>query len=130
MRLCLIVLRRFRRTHASPIIKRLATRASRVSRMPAPAPSPGDTTAPRAALVALAAALDPRDFTTTLTTTPGRPPRLTVTSRHAAIGDDIYADHQAFWWSWAERIAAVGNPDAAASKISSVLHATPQSAHG
>ena len=36
--------------------------------MPAPPPSPGDTPAPRAALVALAAALDPRDFAATLTT--------------------------------------------------------------
>jgi hypothetical protein len=45
-----------------------------------------------AALQRLDNALDPRDFATTLTTSPGRPPCLTVTSRHAPIGDDIYAD--------------------------------------
>jgi len=81
-----------------------------------------DTTC-RAALVRLAAELDPRDFAVTLTAPPGRPPRLSVTSRHAAIGDDIYADHQAFFWSWSERIAPVSDPAAAAQKISSVLRA-------
>jgi len=74
---------------------------------------------------ALAAALDPGDFATSLTATAGRPPRLNVTSRHAAIGDDIYADHQAFWWSWAGRIAPATDPAAAARKISSVLRTTP-----
>jgi hypothetical protein len=39
-----------------------------------------------------------------------------VTSRHAQFGDDIYADHQAFWWSWAERIAPVTEPAAAAGE--------------
>jgi hypothetical protein len=126
----------FRPARAHPIIKLPATtpppasRAGSETSMPGPDTAPSDTPAPRAALVALAAALDPRDFTTTLTAPPGRPPRLSVTSRHAAIGDDIYADHQAYWWSWAERIAAIGNPDAAASKISAVLHATPQPTHG
>jgi len=67
--------------------------------MPAPDPSPGDIPAPRAALVALAAALDPRDFATSLTATPGRPARLSVTNRQAAIGDDICADHRAYYWS-------------------------------
>jgi hypothetical protein len=67
--------------------------------MPAPDLSPGGTPAPRAALVALAAALDPREFATSLTATPGRPPRLSVTNRYAAIGDDICADHRAYWWS-------------------------------
>ncbi len=46
------------------------------------------------ALERLDAALDPRDFATTLTTSPGQPPRLTVTCRHAPIGDDIYADYR------------------------------------
>lgn len=93
------------------------------------APGPGDVTIPRAALVRLAAALDPRDFTTTLTAAQGRPPRLSVTSRHAAIGDDIYADHWAYWWSWSERIAPLGDPHAAARKISSVLRTTPRPTH-
>jgi hypothetical protein len=90
-------------------------------------PGPGDIPAPRAALVALAAALDPREFATSLTAAPGRPPRLSVTNRRAAIGDDIYADHRAYWWSWSERIAPVTEPGAAARKITSVLRATPAS---
>jgi hypothetical protein len=78
-----------------------------------------------AALERLAAALDPREFATTLTTGAGQPPRLAVASRHAQIGGDIYADHRAFWWSWSERIAPITDPPAAASKISSILHAIP-----
>jgi hypothetical protein len=81
---------------------------------PQPAPS-------QAALETLAAALDPRDFATTLTTGDGRPPRLTVTSRHAQFGDDIYADSSSYWWSWAERIATVDDPMAAARAVATVL---------
>src|SRR5215472_15631500 len=77
----------------------------------------------QAALEALAAALDPRDYITTLTTGEHRAPRLTVTSRHAQFGDDIYADSSSYWWSWAERIATVDDPVAAARKITSVLRA-------
>jgi hypothetical protein len=88
------------------------------------------TPAGHAALVALAAALDPRDFATTLTAPPGRPARLSVTSRHAAIGDDIYAENQAYWWSWAERVGPLGDPAAAARKISSVLRTTPLPVRG
>ncbi len=98
--------------------------------MPAPDTSPGDTTAPRAALVALAAALDPRDYATSLTASPGRPPRLSVTNRRAAIGDDISVDHRAYYWSWSERIGPLSDPQAAARKITSVLRTTPQPAHG
>ncbi len=95
-----------------------------------PAPSPGDTTAPRAALVALAAALDPRDFATTMTTRHGGSPRLTVTNRHAQFGDDIYADHRAYYWSWDERIGPVSDPPAAARKVSSVLRSLPEPSRG
>jgi hypothetical protein len=84
----------------------------------------------QAALEALAAALDPRDYITTLTTGDGRTPRLAVTSRHAQFGDDIYADHQWYWWSFAERIAAIDDPLTAAAKITSVLRATPEPSHG
>ena len=93
-------------------------------------PGPDDIPAPRAALVALAAALDPREFAVTLTTRPGRRPCLSVTSRHAAIGDDITADHRAYYWSWAERIGPLHDPPAAARKISAVLRAIPEPAHG
>jgi hypothetical protein len=92
-----------------------------------PAPSsPSEIAIPQAALDALAAALDSALFATTLTATPGRPLRLTVTSRHAAIGDDIHADHRAYYWSWGEWIAPVTDPATAARMISMVLRAVPQ----
>ena len=93
-------------------------------------PGTSDIPGPRAALVALAAALDPREFAVTLTTRPGRRPCLSVTSRHAAIGDDITADPTAYWWSWGERIGPVHDPSAAACKISAVLRTVPEPAHG
>lgn len=83
-----------------------------------------------AALEHLAAALDPRDHATTLVTGQDRVPYLTVSSRHATLAEDIYADERSYWWSWAEPIAAIGNPQAAATKISHVLHATPEPTHG
>ena len=98
--------------------------------MPAPQPGSAELTTRRAALVALAAAIDPREFATTLHVPPGRPERLNITSRHADIGDDITADHAAFYWSWSERIGPITDPAAAARKISSVLRTTPQPAHG
>jgi len=90
--------------------------------------SPG--TGPQAALERLAAALDTRDFATTLTAGPGHQPFLTVTSRHADFGDDIYADHQSYWWSFAERIATIDDPLTAAQKITSVLRAVPEPSRG
>jgi hypothetical protein len=98
--------------------------------MPGPHTAPSDTPTPRAALVALAAALDPREFAVTLTTRPGRRACLSVTSRHAAIGDDITADPAAYWWSWGERIGPLHDPSAAARKISAVLRAVPEPSHG
>jgi len=93
-----------------------------------PAPSPRDVTIPQAALDRLADALDQADYATTLTTGPGHGPRLSVTSRHAQIGDDIWADHRAFYWSWGEWIAPVSDPATAARMISVVLRAVPQPA--
>jgi hypothetical protein len=90
----------------------------------APAPDPGAVAGQRAALIRLAAALDPRDFATTLAPSHGRP-CLAVTSRHAAIGDDITADHRAYYWSWHEHIAPISDPAAAARKITAVLRAIP-----
>ncbi len=84
----------------------------------------------QAALERLAAALNPSDYVTTLTAGDGRAPRLTVTSRHAQLGDDIYADNTSYWWSWAERIAPLTDPLAAARNITSVLRTTPGPAHG
>jgi hypothetical protein len=81
------------------------------------------------ALERLAAALDSADYATTLTTGPGHGPRLSVTNRHAQIGDDIAADHRAYWWSWGEWIAPISDPATAARIISVVLRAIPQPAH-
>lgn len=39
------------------------------------------------------------------------------------LAEDIYADHGAYWYSWAERIAPVDCPAIAAGKIAQVLHA-------
>ena len=78
-----------------------------------------------AALDRLAAALDPRDYATTLTSGPGHT-CLAVTSRHAAIGDDIWAGHRAFYYSWGEWIAPVSDPATAARMISTVLRPLPQ----
>jgi hypothetical protein len=82
----------------------------------------------QAELERLDAALDPRDYATTLTTGPGRT-YLSVTSRHAQIGDDVWADNRAFYWSWGEWIAPVSDPATAARMISTVLRAVPQPAH-
>lgn len=90
----------------------------------APAPDPSAIPAQRAALIRLAAALDPRDFATTLAPSHGRP-CLAVTSRYAAIGEHITADHTAYYWSWHECIAPTSDPAAAARKITAVLHAIP-----
>jgi hypothetical protein len=81
------------------------------------------------ALERLDAVLDPAEYTTTLRTSPGRHPRLWVTNRHAAIGDDIWADNRAFYWSWGEWIAPVSDPATAARMISVALRAVPQPAH-
>ena len=78
-----------------------------------------------AALERLDAALDPAEYTTTLTNSPGRL-CLSVTSRHAQIGDDIWADNRAFYWSWGEWIAPLSDPQTAARMISVVLRAVPQ----
>lgn len=90
-------------------------------------PGERDVTARQAALERLDAALDPSEFTTTLTTGPGRS-YLSVTSRHAQIGDVIFADHRAYHWSWGEWIAPVSDPATAARMIGVVLRALPQPA--
>lgn len=78
------------------------------------------------ALERLAAALDPADYATTLTTGPGHGPRLSVTNRHAQIGDDIHADHRAYYHSWGEWIAPTSDPATAARMISRMLRSLPQ----
>jgi hypothetical protein len=91
-----------------------------------PPGAPGEAPAVTAALERLADALDPAEFATTLTTRPGHRVCLSVTSRHAQIGDDIWADHRAFYWSWGEWIAPISDPPTAARMISAVLRSVPQ----
>jgi hypothetical protein len=81
------------------------------------------------ALERLADALDPAEYATTLTSGPGHGPRLSVTNRHARIGDDIWADHRAYYYSWGEWIAPVSDPAAAARMIGTILCAVPLPAH-
>jgi hypothetical protein len=88
------------------------------------------TNANQDALERLAAALDPSDHAITLVTGQGQVPYLAITSRHADLAEDVYADQQSFWWSWAEPICAVDDPLTAARKITRVLQAAPQPTHG
>lgn len=92
---------------------------------PPPGGEPPATAAVTAALERLDAVLDPAEFATTLTTGPGHRPHLSVTSRHAQIGDDIWADHRAYYWSWGEWIAPATDAATAARMISVVLRAVP-----
>jgi hypothetical protein len=79
----------------------------------------------QAALENLDAALDPAEYATTLTTRPGHRLCLSVTNRHAQIGDDIWADNRAYYYSWGEWIAPISDPATAARMISMVLRALP-----
>ena len=77
-----------------------------------------------AALEQLAAGLDPRQYAAAFIRKSG-PPCLRVTSRTAPqLSEDIYAGRGWFWWSWAERLAGLGDPAAAAAKVARVLRAT------
>lgn len=81
-----------------------------------------------AALERLADALGSREFATTLVTGPGRPPRLSVASRHSWLSEDIYAD-TCYRWAWADPICPLGDPLTAARRIAKMLrhrsHARP-----
>jgi hypothetical protein len=92
-----------------------------------PGDAAGDTPAVTAALKRLDAVLDPAEFATTLINSPRRL-CLSVASRHAQIGDDIWADHRAYYYSWGEWIAPVSDPLTAARMISTVLRAIPHTA--
>lgn len=80
-----------------------------------------------AALKDLDAELDRRDYATTLYC--GEVPRLAIVNRHAQLAEDVYADGESYFWPWGQPIAAIGNPKAAADKISYVL-AAPGNPHG
>lgn len=83
------------------------------------------------ALKQLAACFSPDHYRATLVTRPGQPPCLTVTNRHATLlTEDIYAGHGWYWWPWAERLAPVTDPATAAARITRVLRARAEPAHG
>jgi hypothetical protein len=74
----------------------------------------------------LAAALGARGFESRLITAEGRRSSLTVTNPQAtALSENVVAGDGSLWWSWAERIAAVADVDAAADAITRVLSAGP-----
>jgi hypothetical protein len=87
--------------------------------------SSGDTIASQAALEGLAAVLDPRDHATTLVAEQGRIPHLTISSRHSSLTEDIRADSDLFWWSWAEPLGPMDDLAGAARKITNVLGTVP-----
>jgi hypothetical protein len=97
------------------------------SSVPAPA-EPQDLSAQGTAyLEGLAEALARRGLRTRLVAPPGRIPSLHVVNPLAsALAEDIYAGRGQdgtwwFWWSWAERIGASEELDAAAARIAVVL---------
>lgn len=92
-------------------------------------PGPTQPDGPQAALANLAAEFNDQDFDITLNPAEEYPPSMTVSNRHAQLSETIYADEQSFWWPWAQPIAALGNPKAAATKISYVLAAAPGTSH-
>lgn len=90
---------------------------------------PADVAACREALQALKDILE-RDFTVILVTSENRIPHLTISSCHAQLGEDVYADYRYYWWPWGQPIAAANNPQAAATRISHVLSTIPEPTHG
>jgi hypothetical protein len=78
----------------------------------------------------LAAGLDPDHYTAELVSDDGPVPYLLVASRHAQFGEAVYADDRSYLWPWGQPIAAIGNPQAAASKVAAVLAVTPEPARG
>lgn len=77
-------------------------------------------------LEVLAADLNVRGFTTTITSDGRYPSVRVVNSTTAQLSEQVYAAPASdgsvwFWWSWAERIAPVRQPGTAAAKIAHVL---------
>lgn len=91
-----------------------------------------DMTAYRAAvgkLEALANDLSARGFTTILVTDKGHPNVTVANKAVSRMTETIFAAPAQdgswwLWWSWAERIAAIDDVDAAALKITHVLNFT------
>jgi hypothetical protein len=85
-------------------------------------PEQRDAAAGEAELEKLAAELDGQAYAVSLVTGGGRRPHLVITNRKALqLTENIYCAEGWFWWSWAERIAAVENLAAAAAAVDRVL---------
>jgi hypothetical protein len=81
------------------------------------------------ALERLATALGAGEFATVLVAGTGRPPSLSVVSRHTYAAEEIYADDMAYWREWAESIGPADDPLTAAHRVATMLRAVPQPAY-
>lgn len=77
-------------------------------------------------LEALATHLSSRGFTATIVTGRQHPCVKVVSKATSQLHEDVYAapagdESWWFWWSWADRIAPIGDVAAAASAIAYVL---------
>lgn len=91
------------------------------------------TASPRTAMAALerlATALGSGELATILVAGPGRPPRLSVVSRHSYAAVEVYADDVAYWWGWAERISSADDPLAAAHRVATMVRTAPSPGDG
>jgi hypothetical protein len=90
--------------------------------MPTPAGPTTDTTAEQADLGKLAAEMDARGYRAHLRTPAGRLPFLEVRNPATSVlTERVYAQADAFWWSWAERIAGCDQVTTAADMLTRVL---------
>lgn len=81
----------------------------------------------RGGLERLAAELDSSTFAMVVIRQ-GQVPCLRVVNRRAPqLSEDIYAGRGWYWWSWAERLAGLGDPAGAAAKVARVLRAVTES---
>lgn len=103
--------------------------AKRANHAPITHPRQRQPESAQQALENLASWLDPHEHVTVLITRENQPPRLAVAHRRLPLIEDIYADHQCYWWGWAERIGPVTSPAAAAAAVTRRLRAVPEPAH-
>ena len=88
---------------------------------------PGNS--PVTALERLAAALEGTGFATIVEG--GRRPTLTVTNRHAAmLTESVFVQDGWLWWSWAERLAPIGDVPGAARKLATALRTVARPPRG
>jgi hypothetical protein len=75
----------------------------------------------------LGAELTARGYQTSICTPPGRLPYLDVRNPRASVlAEKVYAQADAFWFSWAERIAGCDEVTTAAAILARVLRAVDE----